>query len=509
MDTQADVAIFLDLDNLLIGAREVRLPFDIELIVEHIRELTSGRIVLRQAYGDWRQHSKISEALARAGFGLQAVVRLGTMSKNLADMQMVVDTLDTLIDGYQIDTYVLITGDRDFLPLVQTLRKRSKTVIGMGIEHTTSNTLASLCDQYIYYDELIKDTPAKQQIKMSALIERSLNQLTQQRERVPASVLRQKMEELSQGTFPPPGPQKLRFRDLLEAHEDIVATHWEGTTLYVAHANHDDNDEAQAPTDNPDPAPTNDNLPDIETLLQTVLTDLQSSNEPIEAGYFKQALESAGQHLRSRPWQKQQFTKFLAQYDHIITIIRDESAVFIQHHDHQPDDDDTANHTTTTNSLAKEYRSHLKKAGLRVIPNEARLFILQTVVNKLQHPQDMTWKELINHVINHKKEKQPDLKISRNFVNDVLRLAQRAEVIKLADKKPSLGNTPVKLTPSANGHLFQEAVMRCDACYLMELDNLKTELDWEEASIALYENSDRGRYLRIVKQRFAQNNQSK
>lgn len=158
-----DVAVFLDLDNLIIAARQVNVPFDINIILEHLKKLTEGRIVLRRAYGDWRQNQKVPEDLALAGFELQSIVRLSNVSKNLADMQMVIDAMETLIDGHEFSTYVLVTGDRDFTPLVQSLRKRGRVVVGVGFRHTASRSLVNLCDDYIYYEDLLPDniTPSK------------------------------------------------------------------------------------------------------------------------------------------------------------------------------------------------------------------------------------------------------------------------------------------------------------------------------------------------------------
>ena len=149
-----DIAVFLDLDNLVIGAGEAELTFDINLVLVHLQASTEGRIVLRRAYGDWRQKAELTKELAAAGFELQSAVRLSSNSKNLADMQMTVDAMSTLIDQQNFETYVLVTGDRDFAPLVQALQKRGKLVIGVGIQHATSTSLANLCDRYIYYDEL-------------------------------------------------------------------------------------------------------------------------------------------------------------------------------------------------------------------------------------------------------------------------------------------------------------------------------------------------------------------
>ena len=88
-----DVAILLDLDNLVIGAKQINLVFDVNLVLEHIKKLTNGRIVLRHSYGDWRQDQQMMRDLATAGFVTQSAIRLNNFSKNLADMQIVVDTI--------------------------------------------------------------------------------------------------------------------------------------------------------------------------------------------------------------------------------------------------------------------------------------------------------------------------------------------------------------------------------------------------------------------------------
>lgn len=156
-----DVAVFLDLDNLIIASRQVNLAFDINLILDHLKDVTQGRVVLRRAYGDWRQNQRVPEDLAAAGFELQSAVRLNKVSKNLADMQLVVDAMETLLDGHEFSTYVLLTGDRDFTPLVQTLRKRGKVVLGLGIRHTASRSLVKLCDEYIFYEDLLEAARGK------------------------------------------------------------------------------------------------------------------------------------------------------------------------------------------------------------------------------------------------------------------------------------------------------------------------------------------------------------
>jgi uncharacterized protein (TIGR00288 family) len=229
-----DVAVFLDVDNLVIGAGEADLPFDINLVLDHIKSLADGRVVLRRAYGDWRQKAALTKELAATGFELQSSVRLSSNSKNLADMQLVVDAMSTLIDRQNFDTYVLITGDRDFAPLVQSLRKRGKKVIGVGVRHAVSSVLATLCDNYIYYDELADSARKMLEEQLEELLVRALDQLLQENERVAASLLKQRIQALSKGAFGRSPQGKRAFRKLLASYPDIVVLEQIGTTLYVS-----------------------------------------------------------------------------------------------------------------------------------------------------------------------------------------------------------------------------------------------------------------------------------
>ena len=227
-----DVAIMLDLDNLVIGAKQINLSFDVNLVLEHIKKLTNGRIVLRHSYGDWRQDQQLMRDLATAGFITKSAIRLNNFSKNLADMQIVVDTMETLIDGHEYSTYVLMTGDRDFTPLVQALRKRGKDVIGIGVRHTTSQSFASLCDQYIYYEEIVP-APQLTDAQVEDLLSRSLNQLLANEERIRASVLRQHMSEASKGVFDKSHYAEGSFRKFLEKYPHMARVEQVETTIYV------------------------------------------------------------------------------------------------------------------------------------------------------------------------------------------------------------------------------------------------------------------------------------
>ena len=227
-----DVAILLDLDNLVIGAKQINLSFDINLVLEHIKRLTNGRIVLRHSYGDWRQDQQLMRELATAGFITQSAIRLNNFSKNLADMQIVVDTMETLIDGHQYSTYVLMTGDRDFTPLVQALRKRGKQVIGLGVRHTTSQSFASLCDTYIYYEDIVP-APQLTEAQVEELLAGSLQHLLSSEERVRASVLKQHMSDSSKGAFDKSHHAEGSFRKFLEKYPHLVRVEQVETTIYA------------------------------------------------------------------------------------------------------------------------------------------------------------------------------------------------------------------------------------------------------------------------------------
>lgn len=229
-----DVAIFLDLDNLVIGAKQANVTFDINLVLDQIKDITDGRIVLRNAYGAGRQSQSLLQELAHAGFVVQSATRINNYGKNLADMQIVVNAMDTLVDGHHYNTYVLMSGDRDFTPLVQSLRKRGKHVIGLGIRHTTSSSLAELCDQYIYYEDLILQVGLSAE-EMEELLVQARDDLLQNKNRVRASILNQQMIDLSQGRFSPAAYPESNFRNFLQQYPHLIHLLQEGSTTYVSY----------------------------------------------------------------------------------------------------------------------------------------------------------------------------------------------------------------------------------------------------------------------------------
>jgi hypothetical protein len=147
-------------------------------------------------------------------------------------MQIVVSAMDTLIDGHQYHTYVLMSGDRDFTPLVQSLRKRGKHVIGVGVRHTTSSSLSELCDEYIYYEDVVPK-PHFDDLNLEQLLVKALDAVLQNKKRARASVLNQQMMSLSNGSFDQRTYPQGNFRKFLGNYPRLVKLEQEGSTTYV------------------------------------------------------------------------------------------------------------------------------------------------------------------------------------------------------------------------------------------------------------------------------------
>lgn len=160
----ATMAVFLDLENIAIGAREAKYPrFDIKKILERL--LLRGHIVLKKAYCDFSRYNEFKKDLHEAAFELIEIPHVRQSGKNSADIRMVVDALDLCYAKGHVDTFVIISGDSDFSPLVSKLRENAKTVIGMGVKNSSSDLFINNCDDFIYYDDLVRKTPAKKAVR--------------------------------------------------------------------------------------------------------------------------------------------------------------------------------------------------------------------------------------------------------------------------------------------------------------------------------------------------------
>ncbi len=154
------MAVFLDLENIALGARDAKYPsFDIQLVLERL--LLKGHIVVKKAYCDFDRYKDFKRGLHEAAFELIEIPHVRQSGKNSADIRMVVDALDLCYTKGHVDTFIIISGDSDFSPLVSKLRENAKTVIGIGVKNSTSDLFINNCDEFIYYDDLARKAPSK------------------------------------------------------------------------------------------------------------------------------------------------------------------------------------------------------------------------------------------------------------------------------------------------------------------------------------------------------------
>jgi uncharacterized protein (TIGR00288 family) len=155
-DTNATMAVFLDLENIALGAKDAKFPrFDIKLVLERL--LLRGHIVVKKAYCDFDRYKEFKRDLHEAAFELIEIPHVRQSGKNSADIRMVVDALDLCYTKQHLDTFVILSGDSDFSPLVSKLRENAKRVVGMGVKNSTSDLFINNCDEFIYYDDLVRE----------------------------------------------------------------------------------------------------------------------------------------------------------------------------------------------------------------------------------------------------------------------------------------------------------------------------------------------------------------
>ena len=157
MNEEGSLALFCDFENIALGVRDAKYDrFDIQPVLERL--LVKGSIVVKKAYCDWDRYKEFKGAMHEAAFELIEIPHVRMSGKNSADIRMVVDALDLCYTKEHIDTFVIISGDSDFSPLVSKLRENAKTVIGVGVKNSTSDLLMSNCDEFIFYDDLVAKT---------------------------------------------------------------------------------------------------------------------------------------------------------------------------------------------------------------------------------------------------------------------------------------------------------------------------------------------------------------
>jgi uncharacterized protein (TIGR00288 family) len=151
-----NMALFCDFENVALGVKEAKYAqFDINKVIERL--LLKGSIVVKKAYCDWDRYKDFKAGMHQASFELIEIPHVRQSGKNSADIRMVVDALDLCYTKSHVDTFVIISGDSDFSPLVSKLRENDKTVIGVGVKKSTSDLLIANCDEFIYYDDLVRE----------------------------------------------------------------------------------------------------------------------------------------------------------------------------------------------------------------------------------------------------------------------------------------------------------------------------------------------------------------
>ena len=151
------IAMFCDFENVALGVRDAKFDkFDIKPVLERL--LLKGSIVVKKAYCDWERYKGFKAAMHEANFELIEIPHVRQSGKNSADIRMVVDALDLCYTKSHVNTFVIVSGDSDFSPLVSKLRENAKQVIGVGIKQSTSDLLIANCDEFIFYDDLVRES---------------------------------------------------------------------------------------------------------------------------------------------------------------------------------------------------------------------------------------------------------------------------------------------------------------------------------------------------------------
>ena len=157
VDRERKIALFCDLENIAIGVRDSEIKkFDIDLVLERLLE--KGKIIVKKAYADWQRYTEFKKPLHTAGIELIDIPQKYYSGKNSADIKMVVDAMDLCYSKEHLDTFVLLSGDSDFTPLVSKLKENNKHVIGVGVKSSSSKLLIDNCDEFIYYEDIWRDS---------------------------------------------------------------------------------------------------------------------------------------------------------------------------------------------------------------------------------------------------------------------------------------------------------------------------------------------------------------
>jgi uncharacterized protein (TIGR00288 family) len=156
MDEEKKIALFLDFENIAIGVRDAKYEqFEVGLVLERLVE--KGKVLVKRAYGNWIRHKTYRRALHEAAIEMIEIPERRLGGKNSADIRLVVDAMDLCYSKDHMDTFVIASGDSDFSPLVSKLRENGKFAIGLGVKNSTSQLLVDNCDEFIFYEDLVRE----------------------------------------------------------------------------------------------------------------------------------------------------------------------------------------------------------------------------------------------------------------------------------------------------------------------------------------------------------------
>jgi len=194
MNGEGNLALFCDFENIALGVRDAKYDkFDIQRVLERL--LLKGSIVTKKSYCDWDRYKEFKKVMHEAAFELIEIPHVRISGKNSADIRMVVDALDLCYTKEHIDTFVIISGDSDFSPLVSKLRENAKTVIGVGVKNSTSDLLIANCDEFIFYDDLVATRSSREKGKTKVSAEKTGADKNKTRQKKTASKKKDPMQE--------------------------------------------------------------------------------------------------------------------------------------------------------------------------------------------------------------------------------------------------------------------------------------------------------------------------
>ncbi len=164
MNDEQKLAVFCDFENIALGVRDSEIKkFDIHLVLERLLE--KGKIIVKKAYADWERYSDYKKKIHEAAMELIDIPQKYYSGKNSADIKMVVDAMDLCYSKDHLDTFVLLSGDSDFSPLVSKLKENNKNVIGVGVKNSSSKLLIDNCDEFIFYEDIWRSARKAPQVK--------------------------------------------------------------------------------------------------------------------------------------------------------------------------------------------------------------------------------------------------------------------------------------------------------------------------------------------------------